>query len=167
MFASWQQIPPTRSPAREKGQKPGRGELSSLGKPRDFHPGFLPPWKQQKEPTHLSGSGRKQRHLFAAQEGPRTKEEAGGLLAGGLAVGWKVCACSQTEPRKTRMSGWPVRLCALSVAVRGPGCSHCLAIILPAVGAQSIPPAHTCYSVTHHGKPGVPHWNLPYFPDKN
>lgn len=76
-----------RSRTRGEGQKPEKRELSSLGKPRDFHPGFLLPWKQQKEPTQLTGSGRKQGHLFPAQEGLRTKEETGVLLAGGLGVG--------------------------------------------------------------------------------
>lgn len=81
-----------RSPTREEGQKPRKRELSSLGKPREFHPGFLLPWKQRKEPTHLSGSGRKRGHLFPAQEGLRNKEETGVLPVGDLGVGWSVCA---------------------------------------------------------------------------
>lgn len=74
------------SQTREEGQQPGKRELSSLGKPRDFHPGCLLPRKREKEPTHLSGSSRKRGHLFSAWEELRIKEETGVLLVGGLGV---------------------------------------------------------------------------------
>lgn len=97
------------SPTREEGQKPGKRELSSLGKPRDFHPELLLPWK----PSHLSGLGRKRGHLFPAQEGPRTKEETGVLLAGGPGS-WLEGVCLHPGPAKRDQKEWPANKAAAS-----------------------------------------------------
>lgn len=77
--------------------------------------------------------------------GPRRKRVSS--LRGGPAVGWKVFACIQAQPRETRRSGQPIRLRPLSIAVR----------------ALTVSPRHPD-SPRGSVRPSSPHFVLCYLP---